>query len=223
MATPDADTAANRTLALPELLAMILEFHTEASSLASCMRVNSLWAHEAVKILWRNCGYESHMTGDIRAPMIRDLAALSHRPNRLQWYANFIHSLTFEIGDSYDDDDVHFDEFGDADEARYHPMFAATDFPRLESIEFLSSDRCHIHNKSSLLLQYLQPSLKSFRGFGYSCRGGAVLEDQFFKSMMVQLFIIYFDPRDRANSNEESLPVIRGSRTYVGYGTSQRS
>jgi hypothetical protein len=222
MATADADTAAHRTLALPELLAIIFEFHTEASSLASCIRVNSLWAQEAVKLLWRKCGYQLQMAGDIRAPMIRDLAALSHQPDRLQWYANCIHSLTFHI-EGFFHHDVSYDMFGDNDEARFHSIFATTDFPRLQHITFSSSDQCHLYNKSSLLLQYLKPSLKSFRGFGYSCKGGAVLPDQFFNSMMVQLFMMYFDLRDRANVNVESLPIIGGSRTYVGHGKSQRS
>ena len=184
MATADAHTAAYRTLGLPELLALVLKFQTEASSLASCMRVNSLWAQEAVKILWQNCGYQLQMIGYIRAPVLRDLAALSHRPERLQWYASCIRSLTFHIEGYYRDDEP-LAEDEDRDEARFHSILAKTNFPHLESITFSSSDRCYLYNKSSLLLHYLLPSLKSFRGFGYSCGSGAVLSDEFFSSMKV--------------------------------------
>ncbi|MCJ1391803.1 hypothetical protein MMC18_004670 [Xylographa bjoerkii] len=182
MARSDAYTAAHRTLGLPELLALVLGFQTEASSLASCMRVNSLWAKEAAKILWQKCGYQMQFIGDVRAPVIRNLAALSHQSDRLQWYANYIHFLNFHIEDFYGED-VLPPDYELRDEARYHSIFTGITFPHLEDIEFSSSDLCYLYNQTSLLLQYLQPSLKSFRGFGYTCKGGAVLSDQFFSSM----------------------------------------
>ncbi|MCJ1383188.1 hypothetical protein MMC17_006301 [Xylographa soralifera] len=182
MATTDAYAAAHRTLGLPELLALILGLQTEASSLASCMRVNSLWAQEAAKILWQKCGYQMQAIGDVRAPKIRDLAALSRWPDRLQWYANCIGSLDFFIEDFYRDD-VYPEDYRLRDESRYHSAFTDITFPHLENILFSSSDRCYIYNKTSLLSQYLQSSLKSFCGFGYTCKGGAVLTDQFFSLM----------------------------------------
>ncbi|MCJ1288356.1 hypothetical protein MMC26_007711 [Xylographa opegraphella] len=182
MATPNASTAAHRALGLPELLASVLRSHPESGSLGSCMQVNSLWAQETAKILWQKCGYHMQAVGDIRAPKIRDLAALSRRSDRLQWYANCIHSLYFNIDGFYHDDVLPAD-YENSDEACYHSAFTNVTFPHLKSIDFSSSDQCYLYNRTSLLLQYLQPSLKSFQGFGYTCNGGADLSDQFFSLM----------------------------------------
>ena len=120
-------------------------------------------------------------------------------------------------------DDVPSDEFELRDEAHYHFTFTNFSFPQLEAITFLSSTRGHLYNKTSLLSQYLQTNLKSFRGFGCTCKGGADLSDQFFSSMKVQYHHgIQPFPHQSNSLNVESLPVIRDSRTHVGHGTFKR-
>ena len=184
MATTDIFSAVDQTLRLPELLGAVLGFQINAATLASCMRVNSLWAEEAAEILWHKCGYQMRAIGDVRAPEIRHLAALSQKPDRLQWYANYIHCLGFHIQDFYSDDKPLPDDES-RDEARYHSFFIDIAFLRLEIVEFWGSSGCYIYNKTLLLLQYLQPGLKVFSGFGYPGKSGAILSNHFFFSMKV--------------------------------------
>lgn len=67
----------SKTIALPELVVMILNAIDDAKTLASCALVNRMWAEEATTCLWRS------------DPPIDALLALDG-PERLQYYADKI-------------------------------------------------------------------------------------------------------------------------------------
>ena len=170
-----ATSAASRVLCIPELLSTILNCCTDSSTLASCMCVNSLWASKAVEILWETCGSDRSL-GNLKTPLIYDLAALSLRPERLSWYARRIKALIFNVVYAIEPETTYqiVPEDDSSDDARFHQTFQETEFPRLESVEIYSTQWGRIHNKASSLLQYLQPNLKVFT------LSGGTLSDAFF-------------------------------------------
>ncbi|KAK4502612.1 hypothetical protein PRZ48_006038 [Zasmidium cellare] len=78
------DSAVDRALALPELLALILDFlEDDHLSLSSAIRVNTFWNEHGEKVLWRE-------------PPSR---VLLHLPeDRRQKYANYVEALAFDEG-----------------------------------------------------------------------------------------------------------------------------
>ena len=125
---------------LPEIVSEIIcALKRDSNSIATCLRVNSLWFKEAARVLWKKCGFDSGFT---EIPEIACLASLANNPRRLQIYAYYIQHLWFEWHD-----------------ARYQCQFATTSFPRLKSVTFWNSPG---FNQPSLLLPYLQPALEEF-------------------------------------------------------------
>jgi len=155
-------SARDRVLMLPELLSEVLScLHNDAPTLAACIRVNKLWAEEAIMCLWQACGDQFPEQGRL-PPRIRNLAALAPCPDRLQWYARCIRRLEFRV--EYLETDGMRDTPTDAsgDEAQYHPAFANTEFPRLEFFSLQGSGYGSALTRGSSLLPYLQPRLLSF-------------------------------------------------------------
>lgn len=161
-----ARSAVDRALMLPELVSTIMScLYDDASTLAACMRVSKLWAAEAAMYLWETCGSDgppSDGHGQL-PPKIRNLAALAAYPDRLQWYARCIRTLDFSVEYTYTDGVRDTPTDASEDDAQYHLAFANTEFPRLESFTLQGSGYGAIHTKGSLLTQYLQPRLLSFR------------------------------------------------------------
>ena len=160
-------SAMSRVLALPELLSTILDFlQNDGPSLAACMRVNKMWAEEAAKPLWMNCGTWTFIRkGLLKPPPIRHLATLTARNvERLQWYARFIRYISFGTEDFFHDDDLSRVMEEPLYESRYLVYFQGIDFPRLETIEILSS--AFVHDIAISLRPFLQPKLKSIVLYG---------------------------------------------------------
>jgi hypothetical protein len=101
-------TAAQHVLALPELLSTILQYVHAEQSLFKCMRVNSVWQHEATTLQWADL------------PRLCRLNTI--HPQRQQYYANKVQSCSVTL----DDDDFMFLDF----------KYRAIAFPRLRSVEF---------------------------------------------------------------------------------------
>ena len=175
-------SALDRALMLPELISTILSgLHDDAPTLAACMRVNKLWAEEAVMFLWEACGSDASPPNGRRQlpPKIRNLAALAPYPDRLQWYARCIRTLNFTVEYTHTDGMRDTPKDASGDDAQYHLAFANTEFPRLECFRLQGSGYGSVQTKGSSLLQYLQPSLRAF------CLLEGSLSDDFFISMKV--------------------------------------
>jgi hypothetical protein len=85
----------HRLISIPEIVAVILT-RSEHALLRSCLQVNRLFSHEAVRILWHSCGAGFPVRYLGRDPTVRDLAKLAARDvSRAQYYANCIHKLQF--------------------------------------------------------------------------------------------------------------------------------
>jgi len=89
----------HRLFSITEIVAVILTTKwSETALLRSCLQVNRLFSHEAVRILWYRCGAEvpdSYFNLG-RDPTVRDLANIAaHDVSRAQYYANCIHELRF--------------------------------------------------------------------------------------------------------------------------------
>jgi hypothetical protein len=79
------------------MVAVILETdNSENALLRSCLQVNRLFSHEAVRILWRRCGAGFPDTHLGKEPTVRDLAKLAaHDVSSAQYYADCIYELRF--------------------------------------------------------------------------------------------------------------------------------
>ena len=86
----------HRLFSLTEIVAIILETDRYGIAiLRSCLRVNRLFSHEAVRILWRRCRAGAPYSYG-RDPTVHDLAKLAACDlSRAQYYANYIHELRF--------------------------------------------------------------------------------------------------------------------------------
>lgn len=87
----------HKLFSIPELVAIILETDSsEIALLLSCLQVNRLFSHEAVRILWRRCGAGFPDTHLGKEPVFRDLAKLAaYNVSRAQYYADCICELRF--------------------------------------------------------------------------------------------------------------------------------
>jgi hypothetical protein len=185
-----SDLAATRVFRIPELLSSIIVFlDNNNSALAACMLVNSVWAGEAVKILWKEgitrcqsvCknNANSYRCGGLQ---IRDIAALASTPDRLQWYVNHIQRLNFYAEDWYDENKPWSIEGS----SRLHRVFARVTFPRLKTLILGKTKFSCPDNEASLLLPYLQPNLRSFSISVYGDTNmGAILPDYLFTTLQV--------------------------------------
>jgi hypothetical protein len=87
----------HRLFSITEIVAIILTTDRSGNVLLrSCLQVNRLFSHEAVRILWCRCGAGFPFSHLGRDPTVRDLAKLAARDvSRAQYYANCIHELRF--------------------------------------------------------------------------------------------------------------------------------
>lgn len=87
----------HRLFSITEIVAIILETDScDNAFLQSCLQVNRLFSHEAVRILWRRCGagFPNNRFG--KEPTVRDLTKLAaHNVSRAQYYADCICELRF--------------------------------------------------------------------------------------------------------------------------------
>jgi hypothetical protein len=87
----------HRLFSITEMVAAILTINSSGNVLLrSCLQVNLLFSHEAVRILWRRCGAGFPVTHLGRDPTVFDLAKLAaHDVSRAQYYADCIYELRF--------------------------------------------------------------------------------------------------------------------------------
>ena len=173
-------SATARVLAIPELLSRIFDFLYDSPSLAACMRVNKVWAEEAAESLWMCCGSFCLVRESGPNPIpIRHLAALrASNVERLQWYAQFIRFLYFDVEGMYDPSSPRVDD-DSKDESRFHMVFQGVNFSQLKRLYIYSSRHGKVHNTASTLAPYLQPKLKEFT------LSGGIVADEFF--LMIQV------------------------------------
>ena len=140
-----------------------------------CVRLNKLWAEEAVKFLWERFGYGT------RSPRIRHLQAFVGKPDRFQWYARYIRSLKFSPVDYEFQPPAYNLRSRREDRAQRHLLLREASLPRLVSIYSQGPLWRAIKYKSSslLLMNSLQPSLTSLKIYQ------AVLSDEFFSALKV--------------------------------------
>jgi hypothetical protein len=87
----------HRLFSITEMVAAILTIDRSGNALPrSCLQVNRLFSHEAVRILWHRCGAGFPVTHLGRDPTVLDLAKLAaHDVSRAQYYADCIYELRF--------------------------------------------------------------------------------------------------------------------------------
>ncbi|KAI9836236.1 MAG: hypothetical protein M1819_001573 [Sarea resinae] len=135
-------------LELGEIVHITLkELQDDLPTLSACVQVNTLWAEEAVSLLWQNCGrYCSEDCSDCPPyPPVTSLAAMCDMPLRQQWYAEKIRTLHFNR-------EIH--------EKQYEPVHASLSslrFPRLNKLVLSHTDA----TEYTSLIQYLRPQLRS--------------------------------------------------------------
>jgi hypothetical protein len=145
----------HRALVLPEIVAIILETgETEPGFLFSCLTVNKTFFDEASRKLWEACATNTYGTPEYAE--IRTLANIVLQGDagleRAQIYANHIQTLDFK----YEDDDF------EKTDARWHPVLAKLQFPKLLCLSLYPSETAKSFNTGDALLAYAQPSLQFF-------------------------------------------------------------
>jgi hypothetical protein len=145
----------HRALLLPEIVANILEIgETEPGFLFNCLTVNKTFFDEASRKLWVACASNTYGTPEYAE--IRTLANIVLQDDaghaRAQIYANHIQTLDFK----YEDDDF------EKTDARWHPVLAKLQFPKLRSLSIYPSNTAKSFNTGDALLAYAQPSLQFF-------------------------------------------------------------
>lgn len=175
--------AAQRVLAIPELLALIIEALpsgysdpriTNNRAAAKCMYVSQMWYAVAVRSAWRFCGGKWRIDNSTdckrkekERPWIYDLVKMISCRERLQWHANFIESLETSK------DVAMFEPI--LDEARFNHLLVDFRFPRLKHAALKGM------NVTPSIGQFLQPQLKHLYFITSS------LSDFFFLSLAVPL------------------------------------
>jgi hypothetical protein len=145
----------HQALVLPEIVALILETgETEPGFLFNCLTVNKTFFDEASRKLWEACATNTYGTPEYAE--IRTLANIVLQGDaghaRAQIYANHIQTLDFK----YEDDDF------EKTDARWHPVLAKLQFPKLRSLSIYPSNTAKSFNTGDALLAYAPPSLQFF-------------------------------------------------------------
>lgn len=138
----------HRLFSITEMVTAILTIDGSGNALLrSCLQVNRLFSHEAVRILWHRCGTGFPVTHLERDPTLLDLVKLAaHDVSRAQYYANCIHELRFVCSKK--------DWSWQYEEAQNRSLTSLR-FPALKSI---TVEKSEIDALSELLLKWLQVS-----------------------------------------------------------------
>jgi hypothetical protein len=145
----------HQALVLPEIVALIIETgETEPGFLFNCLTVNKTFFDEASRKLWEACATNTYGTPEYAE--IRTLANIVLQGDaghaRAQIYANHIQTLDFK----YEDDDF------EKTDARWHPVLAKLQFPKLRSLSIYPSNTAKSFNTGDALLAYAMPSIQFF-------------------------------------------------------------
>ncbi|KAA8574666.1 hypothetical protein MFRU_030g00570 [Monilinia fructicola] len=169
----------HRALLLPEIIATILE--TESSSpgfLHTCLFISKTFSLEAARILWYACGayYPPEVYLHV-TPDVKHLAQIAIQDTRrAQYYANFIHVLSFYQEDPEEHDDSEEDVY--LAEARWHEELVSLQFPQLEDFTLFKESDATERNTGDLITHYAQPNIEYFK----VCQGSG-LSDSFFERL----------------------------------------
>ena len=174
--TDGALLAARKVLDTPELLCLIFDSiplvapilnQGRSRAAARCMLVNRYWPCVAVRCAWRFCGsvqqFSLFQPDDIQLqPWIRDLVKLERMPERLQWYANRIQALSFDI-----EPPAHrslrdwlsweMERISEDDESRFHDILRNYSFPKVQQLKPCGMKAVIELHTPDVIRQYLQP------------------------------------------------------------------
>ncbi|CAD6447028.1 af27899a-7e4c-4850-858e-e205638955ff-CDS [Sclerotinia trifoliorum] len=145
----------HHALLLPEIVATIVQ--SESSSpgfLHTCLFISKTFSFEACRILWYACGACEHEENEEHAtPKIINLARIViQNVTRAQYYADFIHVLTF---------DKRF-EAECRDEASWHKELVSLQFPQLQHFTLHESVEATERNTGDMIIHYAQPNIEAF-------------------------------------------------------------
>jgi hypothetical protein len=144
----------HRLFSITEMVATILAIDRSGNELLrSCLQVNRLFSHEAVRILWHRCGagFPDAQLG--RDPTVYDLARLTaHDVSRAQYYANYIYELRFVCSD----EDWPWQEGEHSYKSLTNLQFPALKSFTVGSYEIENVDSARIFNK--FLFKWLEQS-----------------------------------------------------------------
>ncbi|KAB8301273.1 hypothetical protein EYC80_003158 [Monilinia laxa] len=154
----------HRALFLPEIIATILETGSAAPGfLHTCLFISKTFSLEATRILWYACGayYPPEVYLHV-TPDIKHLAQIAIQDTgRAQYYANFIHVLSFyqEGPEEYDDDmDYEYPV-----EARWYKELVSLQFPQLEDFTLFRESDAAERNTGDLIAHFAQPNIENFK------------------------------------------------------------
>ncbi|KAF2667010.1 hypothetical protein BT63DRAFT_326944 [Microthyrium microscopicum] len=156
----------HRLFSITEMVTAILTVDSSRNDLLqSCLQVNRLFSHEAVRILWRRCGAGFPVTHSGRDPTALDLAKIAaYDMLRAQYYADCIYELRFAPNEEVR---------SWQEEVRFYKFLTNLRFPALKSFAIETCDVSYLEPRNELnhfLLQWLElswdvedsPNLKAF-------------------------------------------------------------
>ena len=176
-------SAAQRVLALPELLDYILQVYPEqwytsntgqwtfALVAFKYMLVNKFWCSIALPYAWRKLGYGGN-------PCLRDLAKLASHPDRMQWYAYHVVEVRLKYGNR----NAFLSEISEAaskDRSILMQQLPQLELPRLRSVYMhLRPKRGTQAEEDPRILSFLRPSVTDLK---------AIIEESALSGMIFRL------------------------------------
>jgi hypothetical protein len=129
----------HRLFSITEMVAAIVAIDSyENALLRSCLQVNRLFSHEAVRVLWHRCGTGFPVINLGRDPTVLALAKLAaHDASRAQYYADCICELRFDCRE---------EDWSWQEREQWHRSLMNLRFPALKSFTFKN---CEIKNLDS--------------------------------------------------------------------------
>ncbi|KAF7868499.1 hypothetical protein EAF04_005030 [Stromatinia cepivora] len=158
----------HRALLLPEIVAAIIRTKSSFPGfLHMCLFISKTFSFEACRILWYACGaccYDEHAT-----PNIKNLARIVIQDaTRAQYYANFIHVLSFQEVEQEDNKYL--------DEATWHNELVSLQFPQLQDLSLHRSVYATELNTGDVIIHYAQPNIETFTVYEGSCISDSLFE-----------------------------------------------
>ncbi|QSZ33665.1 hypothetical protein DSL72_005233 [Monilinia vaccinii-corymbosi] len=197
----------HRALFLPEIIKIILE--TESSSpgfLHTCLLISKTFSLEATRMLWYACGayyppeVYSHVTPDIKH--LAQIAIEDVR--RAQYYANFIHVLSFYQEETREDsEEEDYDIDFEPEEIKWHKELVSLQFPQLEDFTLFKDGHQGGMKTEDIITHFAQPNIKEFR-----VHEGDGLSDSLFHKLAhscPRLKVLELSNMDESNVSEDTL------------------
>ncbi|KAJ8070822.1 hypothetical protein OCU04_001183 [Sclerotinia nivalis] len=159
----------HRALLLPEIVAAIIQSTSSFPGfLHTCLFISKTFSFEACRILWYACGaycYDGHVS-----PNITKLARIVIQDaRRAQYYANFIHVLSFRHVKQEDNKKF-------LDEASWHKELVSLQFPQLQDLSLHRSVYATELNTGDAIIHYAQPNIETFTMYKGSCISDSLFE-----------------------------------------------